>query len=118
MVKAGDQIILFRILRSLVCKDSSSNRLLKQVSEKLAVQYAVYGNEKWLLGVPSESHCEFFLKEGDIHYGSLFSQSDNAKILADLIMFPDGKIVGLGENGGQNLQFHGTFKFCQTLSEN
>lgn len=86
MVKAGDQIILFRILRSLVCKDSSSNHLLKQVSEKLAVQYAVYGNEKWLLGVPSESHCEFFLKEGDIHYGSLFSQSDNAQILADLIM--------------------------------
>ena len=86
MKKAGDEIMLFRILRNLVTKDESTAKLLKEVSDKLGVNYAICGCEKWILGEPNNSFREFPLKENELQFGSLFSGSENAQILADLIV--------------------------------
>ena len=86
MNKNGDKIILARILKGLVTRDSRSIQLLDELSAGLNVRFAVYANDMLISGENLINNVEFSLEAENCRYGKLISDHVNGKIIADLIM--------------------------------
>ena len=86
MNKNGDKVILTRILKGLVTRDSGSIQLLDELSAGLNVHFAVYANDMLISGENIADNVEFSLEAENCRYGKLISDHVNGKIIADLIM--------------------------------
>lgn len=86
MNKNGDKVILSRILKGLVTRDSGSIHLLDQISAGLNIRFAVFANNILISGEIIPDNVEFSLEAEGYRYGKLISDSEKGKILADLIM--------------------------------
>lgn len=85
MNKNGDQVILSRILKGLVTRDSGSIQLLDELTAGLDSRFSVFVNDQLISGEKNPGSFEFILEEGNYKYGKIISNNGKGKIIADLI---------------------------------
>ncbi|TBW30223.1 adenylate/guanylate cyclase domain-containing protein [Gramella sp. KN1008] len=85
MTRNGDQLILSRILKSLVTRDSASIHLLETITAGLNIRFSVRANGSLICGEELDGDFEFILEEDACEYGKIICDSSEGKIVADLI---------------------------------